>query len=300
MRRRVVSADLPETETMTQAGADLDRLASDALVERLVLAQRDVADVVLAQRRAIAGVVDGVVTALERGGRLHYVGAGTSGRLAMLDAAEMPPTFGTEPGLVCAHVAGGTTALLRAVEGAEDDARSGIDAMLHVEPADAVIGLSASGGTPFVVAALRAARAKGCFTAAIVNTVPSPLADAAERTIAVCTGAEPIAGSTRMRAGTAQKIVLNTISTAVMVLRAKVYENLMVDLVATNEKLHARARRIVERVAGVDALHAAALLESAEGSVKVAIVMARRDCSAPAARVLLELAQGRLRLVLEP
>lgn len=288
-------SELPETETIAQAHADLDLLSSDALVERLIVSQRDVADAVLAQREAITEVVNAIVARLRPGGRLHYVGAGTSGRLAMLDAAEMPPTFGTEPDLVDAHVAGGATALVRAVEGAEDDAAAGEEAVRDVTDADAVIGLSASGGAAYVVAAIAAARKRGAFTAAIVNSEASPLGAAAEHAIVVRTGPELIAGSTRMRAGTAQKILLNTISSAAMVLLGRVYENLMVDVTATNKKLHARALRLVERVAAVDADEAQRLLESASGSVKVAIVMARHNCSASEARSLLERHNGLLR-----
>jgi N-acetylmuramic acid 6-phosphate etherase len=288
-------SDLPETETIAHAHADLDLLSSDALVERLIASQRDVVDAVLAQREAIAEVVDAVVARLRGGGRLHYVGAGTSGRLAMLDAAEMPPTFGTEPDLVDAHVAGGATALVRAVEGAEDDAAAGEQAVRDVTDADAVIGISASGGASYVIGAIAAARKRGAFTAAIVNSEASPLAAAAERAIVVRTGPEPIAGSTRMRAGTAQKILLNTISSAAMVLLGRVYENLMVDVTATNKKLQARAQRLVERVAAVEAAEAQRLLESAGGSVKIAIVMARHNCSASEARSLLERHHGLLR-----
>lgn len=292
-------SDLPETEAISPDGADLDRLDARALVERLAAAQRTVADAVYAEREAIAVVVDEVARRLERGGRLHYVGAGTSGRIAMLDAAEMPPTFGTEPDLVTAHVAGGATALVRSVEGAEDDAAAGRTAMQAVARGDAVIGLTAGGNAPFVVAALEAARSRGAFTVAIANTGGSHAAAAADRAIVIRTGAEPLAGSTRMRAGTAQKIVLNTISTAVMVLRGKVYGNLMVDLAATNAKLRARAVRLVRLLAGGDAVSAAALLGDAGGSVKTAVVMARCGCDADEARRLLLAHGGRLRSVLD-
>lgn len=287
-----------ETEIVAASFADLDRLPSETLVERLIEAQRGLADIVLGEARVMTGVVDEIVARIEKGGRLHYVGAGTSGRLAALDAAEMPPTFGTDPDLVCSHIAGGPAALVRAVEGAEDDAAAGAESMRDVGAADAVVGISAAGGAAYVVAAISAARDRGAFTVAVTSGGGSALARAAERSILIRTGAEPIAGSTRLRAGTAQKIVLNTISTAVMVLGGKVYENLMVDLVATNEKLRARALRIVERVAGVDAVDAQALLESAQGSVKTAIVMSRRACGAQEARDLLRLHAGRLRLAL--
>lgn len=283
-----------ETEAVAESGGDLDRLASSALVVRLIEAQRGVADVVLGQAHAIDGVVTEIVERIERGGRLHYVGAGTSGRLATLDATEMPPTFGTEPDLVCAHMAGGSAALVRSVEGAEDDGAAGAASMRDVGRDDAVVGISAAGGAAYVIQAIATARERGAFTVAVVNNDGTALARAAERTILIRTGSEPLAGSTRLRAGTAQKIVLNTISTAVMVLLGRVYQNLMVDLVATNEKLRARALRIVERVTGTDTPHAAALLESARGSVKVAIAMARTGCSAGEARELLERNGGRL------
>ena len=292
-----VRSRLPETEAIAEA-ADLDRLSPGALVATLIEAQRDIADLVYAQREAIADVVEEIARRLQRGGHLHYVGAGTSGRLATLDAAEIPPTFGVEPDLVHAHVAGGASALVRAVEGAEDDAAAGEAALGDVDATDAVVGISASGGAPFVVGALGAARKRGAFTVAIVNGDGSPLGRVAERCIVVHTGAEPIAGSTRMRAGTGQKIVLNTISTATMVLLGKVYENLMVDLVATSRKLHARAVRLVCRLADVEEVRAAALLDAAGGSVKCAVVMQRRNVRADEARALLDRHAGRLRELL--
>ncbi len=286
---------LPETEAIAESGSDLDRLPPHALVARLIESQRSVTDVVYSQREAIAGVVEEIVRRLQRGGRLHYIGAGTSGRLATLDAAEMAPTFGVEAELVHAHIAGGANALVRAIEGAEDDAAAGEGAMSDVSANDAAIAISASGGAPFVIAALTIARRRGAFAAAIVNTDASPLAAVAERVILLRTGAEPIAGSTRMRAGTAQKIVLNTISTATMVLLGKVYENLMVDLVATNRKLRARAVRLVRQLTGVDEARAEELLEAADGSVTCAVVMQSRGVDAHEARALLEGNEHRLR-----
>jgi len=291
----VLSDDLPETEAVDERSTDLDALSSDALVTLLIEAQRGAVEAVFARRHEIAGVVDEIVRRLEDGGRLHYVGAGTSGRLAMLDAAEMPPTFGVEPGLVRAHLAGGASALVRAVEGAEDDARAGEEAVRDVDAGDVVIGLSAAGGASFVIAAVTAAGARGAFTVAIVNTDRSALAAAAQRAIVLHTGAEPVAGSTRMRAGTAQKVVLNAISTAAMVLLGRVYGNLMVDVVASNRKLSERARRLVCRIAGVDEARAATLLAACDGSVKVAVVMARHGVDAATARRTLERARGRLR-----
>ena len=293
-----MSDALPETEAR-DAGGSLDTLETLALVERLANAQRRASEAVVERSAAIAAIVDEVVRRLRLGGRLHYVGAGTSGRLAVLDAAEMGPTFGSPPERVCAHIAGGERALLSAVEGAEDDADSGESAMRdHVGAGDAVIGISASGSARFVVAAVEASRACGAFAACIVNSRDSTLEAAADAAIVLSTGAEPLAGSTRMKAGTAQKIALNTISTAVMVRLGHVYDNLMVDVVASNAKLRARARRLVQTLTGVDDDAAAALLEAAEGSVKVAAVMKRRECDAASARVLLEQNGGNLRAAL--
>jgi N-acetylmuramic acid 6-phosphate etherase len=289
---------LPQTEAVDEGGVDLDLLDVTTLVARLIDAQRGAVDAVARQRGAIAEVVEAIVARIERGGHLHYVGSGSSGRIAALDAAEMPPTFGVEPDLVEAHVAGGPSALTRAVEGAEDDASAGEAAMAGIGSEDAVIGLSASGSAAYVVAAISVARRRGALTVALTSSEPSALGEAAERCIVLATGAEPIAGSTRLRAGTAQKIALNAISTAVMVRLGKVYENLMVDVAATNRKLAARALRIVSRVGGVTEEHASELLELSGGSAKMAIVMAWRGCDASEARSLIERHRGRLRSVL--
>jgi N-acetylmuramic acid 6-phosphate etherase len=289
------STSLPQTESVDAATAGLDRLDTDALVASLIESQRAAFGAVLEQRESISLAVDEIARRLERGGHLHYVGAGTSGRLAVLDAAEIPPTFGTTSELVRAHIAGGDEALLRAVEGAEDDASAGEALAERIARDDAVIGISASGGAPFVVAALETARRSGVFTVAIVNSEPSRLAEAADCTIVLRTGAEAIAGSTRLRAGTAQKIALNTISSAVMVRLGKVYDNLMVDLVATNRKLRRRAIRLVMQLASVGERRADRLLNESGGSVKCAIAMAWRNVDAAQARALLDRHGGRLR-----
>jgi N-acetylmuramic acid 6-phosphate etherase len=291
-----MSERLAATEAVNTATRDLDTLSSEALVALLARQQRTAFAALESALPALARAVDIVVKRLEAGGNLHYAGAGTSGRLGMLDAAECPPTFGTSPTLVRAHVAGGSEALVRAVEGAEDDARAGeAEAHREVRPGDAVVGVSASGGAPWVVAWVRAARDAGAATIAITSEGESALACAAETSIVLATGAEPIAGSTRLIAGTAQKLALNALSTAVMVRLGKVYDNLMVDVVATNAKLRARALRLVRALAGVDESTASKLLESAGGSVKVAVVMARRKVDAATARALLERERGRLR-----
>jgi N-acetylmuramic acid 6-phosphate etherase len=290
-----VNEELPETEHANPRSAGLDLLGTPELVALLVDEQHRAVDAVAVRSAEIAAVVDAIVARIQDGGTLHYVGAGTSGRIATLDAAEMPPTFGTDPSLVRAHVAGGRDALLAAVEGAEDDAAAGALAMREVRASDAVIGLSASGGAAFVVAALESARRLGAYTVAIVNSERSALAAAAEIAIVLPTGAEPLTGSTRLKAGTAQKIALNAISTAVMVRLGKVHDHLMIDVVATNAKLRRRALRLVHALTGTSEGEARALLDSASGRVKVAVVMHRRGVDAENALALLESVRGSLR-----
>ena len=289
-------SDLPATESLDEATAGIDRLDDVALARALIEAHRVAVDAVLAASNDIARATALVVEAIERGGRVVLVGAGTSGRLAVLDAAELPPTFGVDPALVEGRIAGGDRALRRAVEGAEDDAEAGALVVQDVGENDVVIGISASGGAAFVRAALSAARALGARTVGIVNAPGGALARDADVGIVAATGAEPIQGSTRMRAGTAQKIVLNAISTGAMVRLGKTYGNRMIDLVATNAKLRARSERLVRDIAGdVDAR---ALLDAAGGSVKTAVVMARRSVDRVEAEALLRAAHGRLAAVL--
>lgn len=291
-----MSEPLPPTEGENPRSAELDLLSTLALVELLVDDQRAAVDAVLAQSAPLARAVDEIAARLARGGRLHYVGAGSSGRIAMLDASEMPPTFGTPREMICAHIAGGAPALVAAVEGAEDDAAGGETALQAcVRPRDAVIGISAAGAAAFVVAALERGRAIGAYTIALTANADSPLARSAELAIVLPTGAEVLAGSTRLKAGTAQKIALNAISTAVMVRLGKVLGNLMVDLVANNRKLRARARRLVVRLAEVDESRADELLELGDWSVKVAVVMERHGVGATQARALLQRHDGSLR-----
>jgi N-acetylmuramic acid 6-phosphate etherase len=290
----------PETEAISPLSRGLDRLPVFDLVQLLAAEHTVGVAAVASQLDVIARLVDEIVARLSRGGRLHYIGAGTSGRLAFLDAGEIPPTFGVDPSLVCAHIAGGVQALTRAIEGAEDDASAGQRELEgHVKTDDAVIALSASGGAAYVVAAAQASRAAGAFTVAVVGDIETALGDAAEVTVVLRTGAEALAGSTRLKAGTAQKVLLNVISTAVMVRLGKVYDNLMVDVVATNAKLRDRALRLVKQLAGADDERAQRLLKEAAGSVKVAVVMARRHCDAGSARALLEQTGGALRTTLE-
>jgi N-acetylmuramic acid 6-phosphate etherase len=294
-----VSSELPATEAANAESAGLDLLETPALVALLVAEHRHAVDAVLAQAVAIARAVDAIVARLSRGGSLHYVGAGSSGRIATLDAAEMPPTFGTPPDLVQAHIAGGIAAFERAVEGAEDDGAAGERAMDEsVGDGDAVVGISASGGAAFVVAAIERARRSGSYTLGVTNVENSPLARVAEHTIVLATGPEALAGSTRLKAATAQKIALNAISTAVMVRLGKVHDNLMIDLIASNAKLRRRALRLVTLLADIGEERAREMLDAAEGNVRVAVVMARRNLDVAQARALLDRHAGSLRAVL--
>jgi N-acetylmuramic acid 6-phosphate etherase len=290
--------DLPTTESLDPATAAIDRLDDDVLARVLAESHRVAVDAAVAASGEIARATTLVVEAIERGGRVVIVGAGTSGRLGVLDASELPPTFGVDPRLVEGRIAGGDVALRRAVEGAEDDADAGARAVDDVGENDVVIGISASGGAPFVRAAVRRARERGARTVGVVNAADGALARDADVGIVAATGAEPIQGSTRMRAGTAQKIVLNTISTGAMIRLGKTYGNRMVDVVATNAKLRGRSERLVRDLAGdVDAR---ALLDAAAGSVKIAVVMARRNVDAAEAARLLATARGRLARVIDP
>jgi N-acetylmuramic acid 6-phosphate etherase len=287
-----VTDRLPSTEGVDRSTAEIDRVDTHTRVRMLIETQRAAVDAALAAADAIARAVEAVVAALRAGKRVIVLGAGSSGRIAVLDASELPPTFGFARERYEGRIAGGDGALRRSIEGAEDDAGAGAAAASDIVPGDVVIGLSASGSAAFVIGALAAACANGAVTIAIANSAETPLARAADVAIDVLTGAEPIAGSTRMRAGTAQKIVLNTISTAAMIALGKTYRNRMVDVVASNAKLRARAERLVRELAGdVDA---PALLDASGGRVKTAIVMAHRHVDRETAERLLAGAGGRL------
>lgn len=245
----------------------------------------------------IAQAAHWAAEAFEQGGRLFYMGAGTSGRLGVLDAAECPPTFGVAPGMVVGLIAGGEQAFLKAVEGAEDDRALGqSDLEAHdLTAKDVVIGIAASGRTPYVLGGLAYAKSVGCRTAAIACNTGSEIGRAADLAIEVEVGPEVLTGSTRLKSGTAQKLILNMISTASMVRTGKVYQNLMVDVMQNNEKLHTRAENIVIDATGVTRPEARSAIDAAGGSVKVAITMLLADCSADEARSRLEKAGGHVR-----
>jgi N-acetylmuramic acid 6-phosphate etherase len=289
------------TEQPNPRTRDLDTLDVPGILERIAAEDRTVPEAVARELPYVARMVERVVASLRAGGRLVYVGAGTSGRLGVLDAAECPPTFGSDPETVLGVIAGGPGALVRAVEGAEDDAPGGERAMVErgVGPRDTVIGLAASRRTPFVVAALAKARALGAATGYVTCT---PRAEfALDVDVAICpeVGPEVVMGSTRMKSGTAQKLVLNMITTAAFVRLGKVYENMMVDLTATSEKLVERGRRTVMAAAAVGYDEAARVLPEAGGSVKTAIVMIRRGCGRGEAERRLAAAGGFVRAALE-
>ena len=291
--RRLTERRNPRTTTIDTASAleitDLIN-AEDATVPSAV-----------ARARAeIARTIELAEAACRAGGRLVYVGAGTSGRLGVLDAAECPPTFGSPPEMVQAIIAGGPPAVLRSVEGAEDDQDAGSAEMdrLGIGPADLVIGIAASGTTPFVRAALGRAQELGARTVFLsCSDAPVPLRETCDVCITVLVGPEVVTGSTRMKAGTATKLVLNTITTGAMVRLGKVYGNLMVDLKAWNDKLIDRSERIVMETTGLDRERARRALDAAGRDVKLAIVMARRGVSREEAERLLREHAGRLRPV---
>ena len=283
------------TEQRNPKSTKIDKLDVLGLVDLINNEDRLVAEAVSDEREAIARAIELVEMALRAGGRLIYVGAGTSGRLGVLDAAEMPPTFGIDPERVHGVIAGGYQALVRSQEGAEDHPEDGVEAInnLDVGQRDFVLGIATSGSTPYVHGALSRARELGARTGFLLCTSPpAPLLSEHDVVIAPLVGAEVITGSTRMKAGTATKLVLNTITTGAMVRIGKVYSNLMVDLQVTCEKLRDRGERILSELLNLDQPAAAALLDRASGDVKTALVMAHLDIDAKEALSRLDAAGG--------
>ncbi len=283
------------TEQRNPKSTKIDKLDILGIVDLINNEDRLVAEAVSDEREAIARAIELVETALRTGGRLIYVGAGTSGRLGVLDAAEMPPTFGIDPERVHGVIAGGYQALVRSQEGAEDHPEDGVEAInnLDVSQRDFVLGIATSGSTPYVHGALGRARELGARTGFLLCTSPpASLLSEHDVVIAPLVGAEVITGSTRMKAGTATKLVLNTITTGAMVRIGKVYSNLMVDLQVTCEKLRDRGERILSELLNLDQPAAAALLDRASGDVKTALVMAHLDIDAKEALSRLDAAGG--------
>jgi N-acetylmuramic acid 6-phosphate etherase len=289
-----------KTESRNPRTRGIDRQSTPAMLRAMNREDAMVGRAVAAALRQIARAVDTIAFALRNGGRLIYVGAGTSGRLAALDAAECPPTFGVPPTMVRALIAGGRRALTDAAEGAEDDLAAGARDLRRARCSrhDVIVGLSASGGTPYVLGALEYARRCGARTVGITCNRATPLARAAQIVIVAETGPEAIAGSTRLKAGTAQKLILNMLSTGAMIRRGRVYDNWMVGVAQTNRKLRARALGILRQASGARESAAKRALAAARGDLRVALVMLKKKLSPRDAQFALAAAGGNLRAAL--
>lgn len=283
------------TEERNPRTLDMDTLPALSILNRLNAEDARVAGAVRRALPLLAVLVEEAARRMAAGGRVHYFGSGTSGRLAVLDAAELPPTFGLPPGTVSAHLAGGDPAILRAVEGAEDDQAAGSADAARVRAADVAIGLSASGTTPYVGAALGQARRSGAFTALMTSNPGAPLRTVADVFVCADTGPEAITGSTRLKAGTAQKMLLNGFSTALMVRRGRTYSNLMVHVAPVNAKLRARQVRLLAQATGFPAAECAAALDDAAGELRVALVALLSGADSTTSRTELARAGGVVR-----
>jgi N-acetylmuramic acid 6-phosphate etherase len=294
------SPEKRRTELRNPASRRLDRLSTSAILRLMNREDRRVPAAVGRELPAIGRAVDAIVSGIQMGGRLFYVGAGTSGRLAVLDAAECPPTFGVSPRLVQAIIAGGRRAITGAVEGAEDSAANGIRDLRSkkIGPEDVVVGIAASGTTPYVIGALTYARERGATTVAITSNRNAPISRFAAIVIAPQVGPEVVTGSTRLKAGTSQKLVLNMLSTASMVRLGHVYENLMIDVALTNQKLRGRGLRILAEASGQNASAAKHALRQSGHDLRTALVMLKRGLDAGPARAKLQSAKGNLRQAL--
>lgn len=289
------------TESRNPASEGIDTLDALGIVRVMNEEDSKVIDAVRAEREAIAKAVELVADRFRKGGRLIYAGAGTSGRLGVLDASECPPTFSTPPEMVVGLIAGGPTALTRAVEGAEDDPKLGASDLdgLGVSEKDVVVGIASSGRTPYVLGVVDRAKGRGAKTVGISCNRPSLLGARVDIEIALLVGPEIVAGSTRLKSGTATKLVLNTLTTGAMILIGKTFGNRMIDLQPTNEKLRIRTRRILRELGEVDDDRAGSLLEQAGGRLKPALVMALAGVSAEEAEQLLSESNGQVRAAVE-
>ncbi|MFK4728884.1 N-acetylmuramic acid 6-phosphate etherase [Agromyces mediolanus] len=294
-RRNDGERPLSPTEERLEASSELDAKSSLEVLRLLNTEDRVAVEAVAAVLPELAELVEIAAERFRRGGTVHYFGAGTSGRLGVLDAAELLPTFNLEAGRVVAHIAGGPAALVNAVEDAEDSEAEGRAAAAGVGPDDVAIGLAASGNTPYVGGALAAAREAGARTALVSSNPNAALAPLADLDLVLATGAEVLTGSTRLKAATAEKLVLNGFSTALMVAVGRTWSNLMVDVVATNDKLRLRTVRILEEATGLDHDAALELLGAADGELKTAIVAANGGLGIDEARRLLAAHGGAVR-----
>jgi N-acetylmuramic acid 6-phosphate etherase len=288
------------TEQRNQASKNLDHMSSREIVNLMSEEDQKVPLAVSRELPNIARAVDGIVARMQAGGRLIYVGAGTSGRLGVLDASECPPTFGVSPQLVRGIIAGGKKAITQPVEGAEDSQSNGRHDLrkIGISRNDSIVGLAASGTTPYVLAAISYARRQGALTIAVTANRKSPLARAAHIAITPDVGPEVLTGSTRLKAGTAQKMVLNMLSTATMVRLGHAYENLMIDLTKTNRKLRDRAKRILMEATGKSVSEAEHALRKSDHNLRIALIMLKRQIGADRARHALQAADGDLRRAL--
>jgi len=289
------------TETRNPATLDIDIVSTLDMVRMMNAEDQRVAEAIAEELPHIAAAIDAIAARMQQGGRLIYIGAGTSGRLGILDASECPPTFGTPPELVVALIAGGPRAIRTAVEDAEDDAEMGARevAALNVDARDSVVGIAASGHTPYVIGGLTEARARGALIVGLVCNRETPIAVLTEITIAPLVGPEALTGSTRLKAGSAQKMALNMLSTGVMIRLGKTYGNLMVDVQSTNAKLRYRAQCIVAEACTIPHEQAEMWLEKCDGEVKTAIVAILRNEAPAAARRHLAEAGGIVRRAVE-
>lgn len=296
----MIAFDNLATEKNNPASAHIDEMTTLDMMTLINREDQKAALSLVPILPQIAAAVDLIADRLRRGGRLIYCGAGTSGRLGVLDAAECPPTYGTDPRQVTAIIAGGRPAMFAAQEGAEDNKDAAVADLqgLQLNRADVLVGLSASGRAPYVVSALRYARAQGAATVSVACSPGSVIARAADISLTAVPGPEIIAGSTRLKAGTVQKLILNMLSTGAMIRLGKVFGNRMVDLQATNEKLAERARRIVSEVTGCPAEESAHLLDKAGGSAKLAILLGLSKLSPEDARRILQKTGGHLKAAL--
>jgi N-acetylmuramic acid 6-phosphate etherase len=293
-------AERRRTEQRNALSRNLDRMTALEIVRLMNREDQRVAPAVGREIPAIVRAVDAIVRGMRNGGRLIYLGAGSSGRMAVLDAAECPPTFGISPKRMHALIAGGRRAVTGAVEGAEDSARNAQRELRKKKLTrnDVVVGITASGTTPYVLGGLKFARKQGATSVAITSNPRMPVARIAQIVIAPAVGPEVVTGSTRLKAGTAQKLVLNMLSTAALVRLGHVYENLMIDLVLTNQKLRGRALRILEEASGKGSSAAERALRAAGHDLRVALVMLKMKVGARGARRKLEMARGELRKAL--
>ncbi|MFF3680176.1 N-acetylmuramic acid 6-phosphate etherase [Streptomyces sp. NPDC002120] len=292
--------DTLTTEAFRQDLAEIDRLSTLDIARTMNAEDATVPAAVAAQLPHIAAAIDAIAVRMARGGRLVYAGAGTAGRMGVLDASECPPTFNTDPADVVGLIAGGPSAMVKSVEGAEDSpelAAADLTA-LGIGPDDTVVGISASGRTPYAIGAVAFARTRGALTVGLSCNAGSALAAAAEHGIEVVVGPELLTGSTRLKAGTAQKLVLNLISTITMIRLGKTYGNLMVDMRSSNEKLRARARRIVALATGAPDAEIEAALAATDGEVKNAVLVILGGVDGPKAAELLAASHGHLRAAL--